>query len=217
MRPCLNLLLLAFFFLGNCAPNYPLLTTVEASQTPQTVLPLATPTPLPSPTPTFTPSPTATPAPTPTDTPLPPLVPPTLEPLAPAQANWQAEPVYQEESKPGYIVQIEYATAEWGLSVDYNGQPALVHRTIPECYIVMTVPRGLPPAAHVETLSMTFGNVSFEVNIVRNDQGKIESAVLTGGDSTIVTAFQVGMGQNPEACLDAVENLLSSLKSIPRP
>jgi hypothetical protein len=83
MRPWLNLLLLAFFFLGSCAPAYPFLSTVEVSQTPQTVLPLSTPTPLPSPTPTFTPSPTATPAPTPTDTPLPPLVPPTLEPLAP--------------------------------------------------------------------------------------------------------------------------------------
>jgi hypothetical protein len=217
MRPWLNLLLLAFFFLGSCAPAYPFLSTVEVSQTPQTVLPLSTPTPLPSPTPTFTPSPTATPAPTPTDTPLPPLVPPTLEPLAPARAIWQGEPVYQEESRPGYLFQIEYMTAEWGLSVDYNGQPALVHRTLPGCYIVTTVPRGLPPAAHVETLSMTFGNVSFEVNIVRNDQGKIESAILTGGDGTITTAFQVETGQNAEACLEAVESLLSTLKSIPQP
>ncbi len=212
-------LLLAFLIiLSNCAPKVPFLSTVEASKTPQPVLPLSTPTLPPTLTPTFPPpTPTTTSSPTPTDTPLPPLIAPTLEPLAPAHATWQGEPVYQAESKPGYLFQIEYKTAEWGLSVDYSGQPAMVHRTLQGCYIVAVIPRGLPPRVQVETLSMTFGDVTFDISIVRNEQGNIETAILTGGDGNILTAFQVQTGENPEACLQAVEKLLSTLKSVAQP
>ncbi len=211
-------LLVFLIILSNCAPKVPFLSTLEASQTPKPVLPFSTPTLPPTETPTFPPpTPTTTPSPTPTDTPLPPLIAPTLEPLAPAHATWQGEPVYKADSKPEYLFEIEYKTAEWGLTVDYSGQPALVHRTLPGCYIAMTVPRGLPPKVQVETLPMTFENAAFDVTIVRTDEGKIETVIVTGGDKNILTAFQVQTGENPEACLQAVEELLSTLESILRP
>ncbi|MEJ5241206.1 MAG: hypothetical protein WHS87_08420 [Anaerolineales bacterium] len=178
-----------------------------------TLAPSAIPTQLPTATPTSIPSPTVTP----TDTPLPPLVPPTLEPFAPLQAFWQGEPVYAADSKPGYLFQLEYATLEWGMSVDYSGQPALVHRRLPGCFIVAAPPRGLPPGVRVETLQKTLGNIPFDVNIIRDAQGNIQSLMLTGGDGNILTAFQVETGAEAEACLQAVETLLSTLRSIPQP
>lgn len=186
---------------------------------PPSPLPQATPTLLSTPTPTHTPTITPIPSPTatPTDTPLPPLVAPTLEPFAPLRAFWQGEPVYAADSKPGYLFQLEYATLDWGMSVDYSGQPALVHRRLPGCFVTVAPPRGLPPGVRVETFQKNLGEITFDVNIVRDADGNIQLVMLTGGDGNILTAFQVETGPEAEACLQAVETLLSTLRSVPQP
>lgn len=212
-----HFLFLVIFAFVACTPQPVFFWTATPPE--QNLLPKETPTlsPTSTPFPTETPTPFPSPTVTPTDTPLPPLVPPTLEPFAPLRQIWQGEPVYAADSKPGYLFQLEYATLEWGLSKDYSGQPALVHRNLPDCYLVAAPPHGLPPGVRVETLQKTLGKITFDVNIVRNAQGQIELVTLTGGDGNILTAFQVNPGPQADACLQAVESILSILRSIPQP
>lgn len=209
--------LLAVFLFAACAPQSAFFWTATPGT--QNLVFQGTPTqsPTPTPHPTDTPTPLPSPTVTPTDTPLPPLVPPTLEPFASLQGAWQGEPVYAADSKPGYLFQVEYANLEWGMSIDYSGRPALVHRSLPECYIVAAPPRGLPPGMNVETFQKTLGKITFDVNVARDAQGQIQLVTLTGGDGNILTAFQVNPGPQADACLQAVESILSTLRSIPQP
>lgn len=217
MQRALWFFLLLWLGLSGCAPVPFFITATPPEQNLLRETPTLLATATLPPSPTLTPSPIPSPTVTPTDTPLPPLVPPTLPPFPPQKELWQGEPVYSADSKPGYLFQLEYATLEWGLSTDYSGAPALVHRNLPGCFITIAPPRGLPPGAQVETFQQTLGQVTFDVSIVYGANGEIQFMTFSGGDGNILTAFQVNLGSEQEACRQAVERLLSTFRSVPQP
>jgi hypothetical protein len=178
--------------------------------------PVDTPTRPPSetPVPSNTPESTHTPVLTPTDTPLPTLILPTEAVNAPARQVWDGAPTYPGDSTPGFSFRVTYDPGVWALTKDQFGFPALGHRTIPNCVISVTSGRGLPPSMSVEHEMLQVENITFDVGVAY-ENGVKKFVTFTGGDGTIITAFQVLFDEESEACLQDAVTVLATLKSVP--
>jgi len=202
------------------APS-PIEPPVEIENPTQTVIadtntPVDTPTvaPTDTPVPTNTPEPTRTLVLTPTDTPLPTLVLPTEAVNAPASQVWDGTPTYPGDSMPGFSFRVTYDPDVWALTTDQFGFPALGHRTIPNCVISVTSGRGLPPNMSVEHEMLQVENITFDVGVAF-ENGVRKFVTFTGGDGTIITAFEVSFDEDSDACVKDTVTVLSTLKSVP--
>jgi hypothetical protein len=166
------------------------------------------------PTQTALPQPTSAPAITPTDTELPPLLLPTEAVNAPATLVWDGTPTYLGDSTPGYSFRVTYNPDVWALTTDQFGFPALGHRSIPSCVISVTSGRGMPANVTVEHDVLYTDNVTFDVGI-GFENGVKKFVTYTGGDGTIMTAFEVSFEEQSDACLANAVTVLSTLRSVP--
>ena len=161
-----------------------------------------------------TPVPTHTLVVTPTDTPLPTLVLPTEPANAPVRLVWDGAPTYPGDSTPGYSFRVTYDPDVWALTTDQFGFPALGHRSISNCVISVTSGRGLPPNMSVEHEMLQAGDVTFDVSVAL-ENGIRKFVTFTGGEGTIITAFQVDLQEESDTCLKDAVTVLSTLESVP--
>ena len=191
-------------------PTQPVIADTNTPVSTSTSPPTSTPAPIP----TNTPAPTRMLAVTPSDTPLPTLVLPTEAVNAPALQVWDGVPTYPGDSMPGFSFRVTYDPDIWALTTDQFGFPALGHRTIPNCVISVTSGRGLPPNMSVEHEMLQVENITFDVGVAY-ENGVKKFVTFTGGDGTIITAFEVSSDEESEACLRDAVTALSTLKSVP--
>ncbi len=174
--------------------------------------PLETPTAEPSQT--FTPEPTLIPSITPTETPLPPLELPTEIVNAPALMVWDGVPTYLGDSTPGYSFRVTYNPDIWALTADQFGYPAIGNRNIEYCVISVTSGRGLPANVTVEHDVLYTGSLALDVGM-GYENGVLKFVTYTGGDGTIITAFEVSFQYQGETCIADAVTVLSTLQSVP--
>ena len=166
------------------------------------------------PTATFTAAASRTPLGTLTDTPLPTLELPTAAVNAPAQAVWDGVPTYLGDSTPGFDFRVTYDPDIWAVTTDQFGFASLAHRTIPNCVISVTSGRGLPPSLTVEHDVLRTDTVTLDVGTAF-ENGVKKFVTFTGGDSNIITAFEVSFSEQSDACIRDAVTVLSTLRSIP--
>ena len=199
---------------GGAAPaatEEPAAPTYEVEPTNQPALPENTPTP--EPTSTLVPTPTQI-LPTPTETPLPPLDLPTEIPNAPALLAWDGTPTYLGDSQPGYDFRVYYDPELWALTQDQFGFPAIGNRNIPSCVISVTSGRGLPPNISVEQDILYADKVTLYVGTAF-ENGVKKFVTYTGGNGTIITAFEVTFEEKADECISDAEAVIKTLQSIP--
>lgn len=176
--------------------------------------PLNSPTPEP-PTATVTPPPTKTPAVTLTDTALPTLELPTESTNAPVTAVWDGVPTYLGDSTPGYGFRVSYDPDLWAVTTDQFGFQSLAHRNIPNCVISVTSGRGLPPSMTVEHDILRTDTLTFDVGTAF-ENGVKKSVTYTGGDGTVITAFEVSFDpETSDTCIADAVAVLTTLRSVP--
>lgn len=204
-------ILILFLFMTSCAgaaptPEVPPPATEEPTQAliPPTITRAATSTPVP----------TNTPAATPTETPLPTLELPTEIVNPPLRMVWDGAPTYPGDSTPGYVFRVTYEPETWALTTDQFGFPALGHRNIPACVISVTSGRGLPGNMTVEHDTLQAGSVTFDVGTAY-ENGVRKFVTFTGGDGTIITAFEVSFLDESDPCLADAVMVLATLRSVP--
>ncbi|MFT3891943.1 MAG: hypothetical protein QM730_09945 [Anaerolineales bacterium] len=163
---------------------------------------------------TAVPSRTTVPSITQTETELPALLLPTEAVNAPATLVWDGEPTYLGDSQPGYAFRVIYNPDIWALTADQFGFPALGHRNIPGCVISVTSGRGMPANIVVEHDVLDTGKITFDVGIAY-ENGVKKFVTYTGGDGTIVTAFEVDFTEQSDACIADAVTVLSTLRSVP--
>jgi len=163
---------------------------------------------------TATTRPTSTPVvPTPTETLLPPLELPTELPRLPALISWTGLPTYPADSDIGVLFRVEYDPEIWAQTTGNYGEIVLGSRLVEYCTITPWSGRGLPVGWKVEHEFRVIGSASFDVSTV-TEQGVLNFVTYVGGDRSLMTGFQVSFNEQPEACLQAAETLLSSLRSF---
>lgn len=198
------------------ATEFPVATEPPATEEPAATEPpafqsLEAPTQAPT---ESTPLPTSTQIPgTPTDTPLPTLELPTEIVNAPEQMAWDGTPTYLAESTPGFAFRVIYDPELWALTTDQFGFPALGHRSIPGCVISVTSGRGLPLNMTVEHDVLDTGKVTFDVGDVF-ENGVLKFITYTGGNTNIITGFQVNFEEQADECRAAAVAVLSTLTSV---
>ena len=195
------------------APEEPVATEPPAVQ-PLAADTIVLDTPTAEPTQTFTPAPTLTASITPTETPLPPLELPTEAVNAPASLVWDGAPTYLGDSTPGYSFRVTYNPDLWAQTSDQFGYPAIAHRNIPYCVISITSGRGMPGNVTVEHDVLYADTVTFDVGTAF-ENGVKKFVTYTGGDGTIITAFEVAFQEQSDACLADAVTVLSTLRSVP--
>jgi hypothetical protein len=151
---------------------------------------------------------------TPTETQLPQLDLPGLIPNAPSLLAWDGTPTYLGDSLPGFDFRVMYDPDVWALTEDQFGYPALGHREIPYCVISVTSGRGLPANISVEQDVMYTDTVALNVGTAFED-GVKKFVTYTGGDGTIITAFEVVFEQQADECLADAEEVITTLRSVP--
>ena len=150
---------------------------------------------------------------TPTDTPLPTLELPTEIVNPPAQLAWDGVPTYLAESTPGYAFRVRYDPELWALTTDQFGFAAIAHRNIPACVISVTSGRGLPLNMTVEHDMLSMEDVTFDVgNVFEN--GVLKFITFTGGNTNIITGFQLDFEEQPDECRADAVAVLSTLTSV---
>jgi hypothetical protein len=185
-----------------------------ATQEPEFPIIIETDSPEPLPTATQTPAPTQTPAITQTETPLPPLELPTEIRNAPPRMVWDGIPTYLGESTPGYAFRVTYDPDLWAVTTDQFGFPSLAHRNLTGCVISVTSGRGLPPNLVVEHDVLYTDTVNFDV-ATAFENGVRKFVTYTGGDGTIITAFEVSFQEQVDACLADAVTVLTTLRAVP--
>ena len=151
--------------------------------------------------------------PAPTETSLPTLDLPTLLPRLPERILWTGLPTYPGDSQPGYLFRIEYDPELWAQTEDNFDEIVLAHREIPACVLSAYAGHGLPIAWKVETEFTQQGKLFIEVNRILRDE-KLEFMTFFVSDSRVRTAFRLEPGENPEACLQDAQEILSSMRSL---
>jgi hypothetical protein len=223
--------LLIIMCLTSCAPQpQSNAALAQTASTPQSVSPAlapqtldtATTAPSDTPEPAFTSSPTATFTsepfalqftPVPTDTPLPTLVLPTQAPNQKALQIWDGVPTYLADSQPGFDFRVRFDPDVWALTADQFGFPALGHRNIPTCVISPASGRGLPLNVTVEQEVRKVGTVRYQISTAYLN-GVKQFVNYTGGDGTILTAFQVSFQDQVDQCISDAETVLATLTSV---
>ena len=224
--------LLIIFLLTSCAPrpqsNAAIAQTAPTSQPVNPAIAqqaLDTPTAAPSdtPQPAFTSSPTATFTsqpfalqftPVPTDTPLPTLELPTQAPNQKTLQIWDGVPTYLADSQPGFDFRVRFDPDVWALTTDQFGAPALGHRTIPTCIISPASGQGMPLNVTVQQEVRKVGTIRYQISTAYLN-GVKQFVNYTGGDGTILTAFQVTFQDQVDQCVSDAETVLATLTSVP--
>jgi hypothetical protein len=152
--------------------------------------------------------------PTPTETSLPRLDLPALIPNAPSLLAWDGKPTYLGDSLPGFDFRVMYDPDIWALTEDQFGYPAIGHREIPYCVISVTSGRGLPANISVEQDILYTDKITLYVGTAYED-GVKKFVTYTGGDGTIITAFQVVFDGRVDECITDSEEVITTLRSIP--
>jgi hypothetical protein len=127
---------------------------------------------------------------------------------------WDGVPTYLGESMPGFAFRVTYDPDLWALTTDQFGFPALAHRQVSACVIAVTSGRGLPGNMTAEHDMRSIGDITFDVGRV-SENGELKFVTYTGGDGTIITAFQVSFEQLADECLLDAETVLATLRSVP--
>jgi hypothetical protein len=193
-------------------PNGASILALEtATRVPPTFMPTASL--VPTEAATSTPAP-RNPEPTATETMQPAPVLPTPEAVLPAIRLWMGEPSYPADSEPGMVFLIRYDPEMWTPITDDLGGTSLAYRPIEYCMITPYTGRGLPPGWTVESESREIGGMFFEV-LTASENGEVKFVNYLGGDRRIYTAFQLTFAEEREACQQAAENLLATLRSFP--
>ncbi|MDL1910705.1 hypothetical protein FBQ81_08420 [Chloroflexi bacterium CFX6] len=205
---------IAALILSSCGGAAPTITEEPVVIESPTQSFLAENTPTLEPAQTFTPEPTSTPTVVPTETPLPPLKLPTEIPNAPALLPWDGTPTYLGDSQPGFAFRVMYDPDVWALTEDQFGYPALGHRGIPYCVISVTAGRGLPANVSVEQDILYADKLTFYVGTAF-ENGVRKFVTYTGGDGTIVTAFEVSFQEQADECLADATTVVTTLRSVP--
>jgi hypothetical protein len=152
--------------------------------------------------------------PTPTETPLPTLDLPTLSAARlPERILWTGLPTYPGDSQPGYLFRIEYDPELWAQTEDNFDEIVLAHRDLPGCILSAYAGRGLPMTWRVETEFTQEGDSFIEVNRIFSEE-KLEFMTFFISDSRVRTAFRLELGENPNACLQDTQEILSSIRSL---
>jgi hypothetical protein len=126
---------------------------------------------------------------------------------------WDGTPTYLAESTPGFAFRVTYDPELWALTTDQFGFPALGHRSIRGCVISVTSGRGLPLNMTVEHDVLDTGEVTFDVgNVFEN--GVLKFITYTGGNTNIITGFQVNFEEQASECRAAAVAILSTLTSV---
>ena len=186
----------------------------------------ATPTDI-QPTPIITPEPSTTavitiPAtpptnipfyPSPTETLLPQLELPTEQPRAPALVPWTGQPTYPGDSDPGLLFRMDYDPDTWAQTEGLFGDIVLGNRQIEYCTITPWAGRGLPMGLKVTHDFRIIGSASFDVNTV-TDQDVTKFVTYIGGDSHMLTGFQVTFNEQKDKCLQDAEMIFGTLRSF---
>ena len=102
----------------------------------------------------------------------------------------------------------------WALTEDQFGYPAIGHREIPYCVISVTSGRGLPANISVEQDILYTDKATLYVGIAF-EEGVKKFVTYTGGDGTIITAFQVVFEEQVDECLADAETVITTLRSVP--
>lgn len=152
---------------------------------------------------------------TPTETPLPPLELPSPLANAPALLAWDGVPTYPGDSKPGYSFRVYYNPDIWALTSDSYGFPAIAHRNIEYCVVSPLSGGGLPPNMRVDHEIRTINGITYEVSVAYTSEGVKQFVSYVGGDANIYTGFQVSFQQDADLCLQATEDVLATLISVP--
>lgn len=223
--------LLVILLLTSCAPQPQSSALIaQTAPTSQAVNPalaqqaLDTPTAAPTdtPEPAFTSSPTATFTsepfalqftPVPSETPLPTLELPTRSPNQKALQVWDGLPTYLADSQPGFDFRVRFDPDVWALTTDQFGSPALGHRSIQTCIISPTSGRGLPLNITVQQEVRKVGTVRYQISTAYLN-GVEQFVNYTGGDGTILTAFQVSFQDQTDQCVADAETVLATLTSV---
>lgn len=211
------IILILSLFISSCGPaatEAPSFDEPPPAATEEPAAPAATEEPsLPEETPTLEPVPTEV-LPTLTETPLPELDLPALIPNAPSLLAWDGTPTYLGDSQPGFDFRVLYDPDLWALTEDQFGYPAIGHREIPYCVISVTSGRGLPANISVEQDIIYTDKVTLYVGTAF-ENGVKKFVTYTGGDGTIITAFQVAFDEQADECIADAEAVITTLRSVP--
>lgn len=205
---------IAVLILSSCGGAAPTIAEEPVMTESPTQSFLAENTPTSEPAQTFTPESPPTPTVVPTETPLPPLELPTEVSNAPALLAWDGTPTYLGDSQPGFSFRVMYDPDVWALTEDQFGYPALGHRAIPYCVISITAGRGLPANISVEQDILYTDRLTFFVGTAF-ENGVRKFVTYTGGDGTIVTAFEVSFQEQADKCLADAMTVITTLRSVP--
>jgi len=185
---------------------------VQVTQAPAATQPsiqaLLAPTDSPTITSTFIPY-----LPTATETLLPPLELPTERPRAPTLVAWTGQPTYAGDSDPGLLFRVDYDPDVWAQTEGNFGDIVLGNRQIEYCTITPWAGRGLPVDWKVEHEFRIIGSASFDVNIV-TDQDVVKFVSYVGGDTHVLTGFQVSFNEQKDKCLQDAEAIFGTLRSF---
>ena len=195
------------------SPTQNLKTSLPASDT-ETSAPGPTSTTSPA-TPTLAPPAPTTIVylPTATETLLPQLELPTEQPRAPALVAWTGLPTYPGDSDLGRLFRLDYDPDTWAQTEGLFGDIVLGNRQIEYCTITPWTGRGLPVDWKVTHEFRIIGSASFDVNTVTfQDVTKFVSYI--GGDTHVLTGFQVTFNQHPDQCLREAEMVFGTLRSF---
>jgi hypothetical protein len=127
---------------------------------------------------------------------------------------WDGTPTYLGDSTPGFAFRVTYDPDLWAVTADQFGFPSLAHRNIAGCVISVTSGRGLPPSIVVEHDVLYTDTVNFDV-ATAFENGVKKFVTYTGGDGTVITAFEVSFQDQADACLVDAVTVLTTLRSVP--
>ena len=211
MATCATLVLV---LITGCSPSAP--PQESSSAQGETFTPAAS-----APTLVPTEAPTSTPGafvldlqPHPTSTALPTLVLPPRPAFSPGAQVWDGLPTYPADSREGFYFRLLYYPAEWALTTNQYGFPALASRGLPGCVIAPAVGRGLPPNGSVDHDTRMIGEVSYQISSI-SVGGALQTVVYAGGNGVIFTAFEVSFVEAAEPCVAAAEAVLGTLRAVP--
>jgi hypothetical protein len=127
---------------------------------------------------------------------------------------WDGTPTYLGDSTPGFAFRVTYDPDLWAVTADQFGFPSLAHRNITGCVISVTSGRGMPPNIVVEHDVLYTDTVNFDV-ATAFENGVRKFVTYTGGDGTVITAFEVSFQDQADACLADAVTVLTTLRSVP--
>src|SRR5258706_1206611 len=127
---------------------------------------------------------------------------------------WDGMPTYLGDSTPGYAFRVTYDPDLWAATVDQFGFPSLAHRKIPNCIISVTSGRGMPANITMEHDVLYTDNVTFDV-ATAYENGVKKFVTYTGGDKTIITAFEVSFQDQADTCITDAVAEVSTLQYTP--